>query len=180
MSEQTMTKPRRVRVNPSRRTCEEIIRRILSTENEENGGNHHFKNATDFMTYFESLYPSGPALTKQVQRAIRSMNLAKDDKGFFLLGKTKEDAAIEKEIEALLKKEDALVADTTGFGSVLLRTGIQSRSYLAALISEARLFDELVVTTIETTDGLLLLTEDAPALIRALEGMSATREDTER
>ena len=78
--EQTYTKPTRVRVNPSRAKCEMIIMRILSTEIRENGKNTHFKNAMDFMAYFESLYPAGSALTKQVQRAIKSMDLAKDEK----------------------------------------------------------------------------------------------------
>ena len=81
LMEQHYTKPRRVRINPSRSKCEMIITRILSTEIKENGKNIHFKNAMDFMTYFESLYPSGSALTKQVQRAIKAMDLAKDKDG---------------------------------------------------------------------------------------------------
>ena len=179
MSDTTLSKPTRVRINPSRSTCEEIIRRILTTENKENGGNVHFKNATDFMAYFESLYPSGPALTKQVQRAIKSMNLAKDKNGYFLIGKTKEDAAVEKEIAGLLEKGDALVADVSACQSVLLRVQPQSRSYLASLLSEAKVFDEQIFTIIETVDGLLLLTEDAPALIEALTELSATPEPKE-
>ena len=88
LMDHTYTKPTKVRVNPSRAKCEMIISRILSTELKENGKNIHFKNAMDFMTYFESLYPAGSALTKQVQRAIKSMDLAKDENGFFLLEKT--------------------------------------------------------------------------------------------
>lgn len=46
-----------LRKNPSRETCEGIIRRILMTEVLEKGKNEHFRTAADFMKYFESLYP---------------------------------------------------------------------------------------------------------------------------
>ena len=44
-----------LRKNPSRRTCEDTIKRILTAEINETGHNTHFKNASDFMSYFESL-----------------------------------------------------------------------------------------------------------------------------
>ena len=69
--------------NPSRAKCEEIIRRILMTEVLEHGDNQHFRCAADFMNYFESLYPASPGLTKQVQRAVKSMDMPKNEKGFF-------------------------------------------------------------------------------------------------
>ena len=59
-----------LRKNPSRETCEGIIRRILMTEVLEKGKNEHFRTAADFMKYFESLYPASDALTKQVQRKL--------------------------------------------------------------------------------------------------------------
>ena len=43
-----------LRKNPSRETCEGIIRRILMTEVLEKGKNEHFRTAADFMKYFES------------------------------------------------------------------------------------------------------------------------------
>ena len=58
---------RTIRKNPSRETCENTIKRILMTEVLQNGVNRHFRNAADFMNYFESLYPASDALTKQVQ-----------------------------------------------------------------------------------------------------------------
>ncbi len=42
------------------------------------------------MKYFESLYPASDALTKQVQRAIRSLNMPKDELGYFIPNKTAE------------------------------------------------------------------------------------------
>ena len=71
--------------NPSRETCENIIRRILMTEVLEKGSNAHFRQASDFMSYFESLYPASDSLTKQVQRAIKSMDMPKDEQGYLSL-----------------------------------------------------------------------------------------------
>ena len=58
-----MNQKNQLRKNPSRETCESIIRRILMTELTQNGKNRHFRKATDFMSYFESLYPASDALT---------------------------------------------------------------------------------------------------------------------
>ena len=72
-----MDNTRNDRKNPSRETCEGIIKRILVTEVLTKGKNQQFKNASDFMSYFQSLYPASEALNKQVQRAIKNMNLPK-------------------------------------------------------------------------------------------------------
>ena len=76
------------RRNPSRDTCEKTIKRILMTEVLENGRNKHFKTAADFMNYFESLYPASDALTKQVQRAIKALDMPRDEHGYFIVNKT--------------------------------------------------------------------------------------------
>ena len=73
-----MEKSTTLRRNPSREACEGEIKRILMTEVLENGGNYHFRTAADFMDYFESLYPKSDALTKQVQRAVKALNMPKD------------------------------------------------------------------------------------------------------
>ena len=92
-----------LRKNPSRETCESIIKRILMTEVLENGSNKHFRFASDFMNYFESLYPASDALTKQVQRAIKSLDMPKDEKGFYIVNKTAAQLENEKQITQLLK-----------------------------------------------------------------------------
>ena len=80
-----MSQKNSIRKNPSRETCENTIRRILMTEVLEHGKNKHFRSASDFMKYFESLYPASDALTKQVQRAIKAMDMPKDEKPLTLL-----------------------------------------------------------------------------------------------
>ena len=47
MDHQTMHST--LRKNPSRQTCETIIKRILMTEVLEKGTNRHFKQASDFL-----------------------------------------------------------------------------------------------------------------------------------
>ena len=83
-----MNQKNQLRKNPSRETCESIIRRILMTELTQNGKNRLFRKAADFMSYFESLYPASDALTKQVQRAVQSLHMPKDADGFFIVDKT--------------------------------------------------------------------------------------------
>ena len=69
------------------------------------GKNEHFRTAADFMKYFESLYPASDALTKQVQRAIRSLNMPKDELGYFIPNKTAEQLAQEQELTYIFKSE---------------------------------------------------------------------------
>ena len=73
-----------LRKNPSREACEKVIKRILMTEVLEHGSNKHFRFASDFMNYFESLYPASDALTKQVQRAVKAMDMPKDENGYYI------------------------------------------------------------------------------------------------
>ncbi|MBQ9579897.1 MAG: hypothetical protein IJR23_01820, partial [Lachnospiraceae bacterium] len=87
-----------IRHNPSRSEFESIIKRILVTEVLTKGRNEQFRNASDFMSYFESLYPAGTALTKQVQRAIKSMMLPKDEHGYLIINKTEEQLEEEKDL----------------------------------------------------------------------------------
>ena len=87
--------------NPSRETCEGIIKRILMTEVLQEGSNRHFRTAADFLNYFESLYPASDALTKQVQRAVKALDMPKDEQGYFIVNKTVDQFEQEKEISQL-------------------------------------------------------------------------------
>ncbi len=164
-----MSKPRRVRINPSRSTCEEIIRRILVTENTENGSNRHFKNAMDFMSYFESLYPASPALVKQVQRAIKSMDLAKDENGYFIIGKTKQGQKHDKELSALLEKTNAvLTEESSTCDTVFVETYSPYRPYLLTMLTESENLRQYFLTVVETFNGLLFFTQQPDKLKVAL------------
>jgi hypothetical protein len=150
-----------LRHNPSRKECEDAIRRILMTEVMENGRNKHFKNATDFMTYFESLYPAGDSLTKQVQRAVKAMAMPRDEKGYFIINKTKQQVEEEQEISYLLQKSQATTEIWKDFETLFLHMEPTRKSYLLQLIDTSETLKDKYLTILDTTDGLLFYTKNA-------------------
>ncbi len=157
--------------NPSRKQCEDTIRRILMTEMLEKGTNEHFKNATDFLSYFQSLYPASDSLTKQVQRAVKSMNLPKDEHGFYIINKTEEQLAQDKELSFLLKKSNATIQELSSYETLFLQVDPTCRSYLLQLISESRTFNDKYITILETSRGLLFYTQSKQNLSVLLDSL---------
>ena len=157
---------RRLRKNPSRKECEDIIRRILMTEMLEKGKNEHFKTAADFMKYFESLYPASDSLTKQVQRAIKSLDMPKDPNGYFIINKTAEQLDQDQELSFMLQKSKAHVTSLEDYETLFLATDPNYKSYLLQLIRESK-----YITILDTTDGLLFYTKNASQLRTLLESL---------
>lgn len=160
-----------LRKNPSRKTCEDVIKRILFAEIAENGTNAHFRSASDFMSYFESLYPASEALTKQVQRAVKTLDMPRDEKGYFIVNKSKEQFAQEKELSATLKKADADVFSLTDCIPVLLKADAALCPYLTELLSQSPLAGDLIVTITNCNNGLLLYTQREKELLAVLENL---------
>ena len=150
--------------NPSRETCENIIRKILMTEVIQQGKNHHFKHASDFMGYFESLYPASSGLTKQVQRAIKSMNLPKDENGYFIVNKTSEQLAQETELKSAFHMAEVKPLLLTECTPVLLSAKPSLCPYLKELIQNSITFQEKILTIVESSNGLLLYTNQPKQL----------------
>lgn len=159
----------KIRKNPSRETCESIIKRILITEFLKNGTNSHFKYASDFMGYFESLYPASEGLYKQVQRAIKSMNMPKDSNGYYIINKTNEQLDQEKAINQLLRKNKAELLPMVSYEAVLLKLAPAAANYLMQLISDCETFDGLLITMVEAYNGVLFYTETKEKLLEALQ-----------
>ena len=158
--------------NPSRETCEGIIKRILMTEVLENGSNKHFRFASDFMNYFESLYPASDALTKQVQRAIKSLDMPKDEKGFYIVNKTAAQLENEKQITQLLKDANVSVHPMEQVDTVFLSVNSYMRSYLIHLIETTETFQGKYITIVETSNGLLIYTENRSQLLILLNNLT--------
>lgn len=148
-----------LRKNPSRETCEGIIKRILMTEILEKGKNKHFKTAADFMNYFESLYPASDALTKQVQRAVKALNMPKDEAGYFIPNKTTEQLEQEKELQYLLHKGNASVCSMEDYKPVFLKTSPEISSYLLDVIDRSPVFEGKYITAHCTLNGILFYTK---------------------
>ena len=148
-----------LRKNPSRETCEGIIRRILMTEILENGKNEHFRNASDFMAYFESLYPPSGALTKQVQRAVRSLQMPKNDAGYFIPNKTIDQLEQEKELQYVFGKADAAVFSMDSYKPLFLKADASVTAYLLHLIGDSPLFEGKYLTAQEVANGIIFYTK---------------------
>lgn len=160
-----------IRRNPSRKECEEIIRRILMTEVLEKGTNEHFKNATDFLGYFQSLYPAGDSLTKQVQRAVKALNLPKDDRGYYIINKTEEQLEQDKELSSLLKKTKAAVSHLEDCETLFLQLQPAYKNYLLQLLHESITFSDKYVTIVDSSDGLIFYTRNKSQLKVLLESL---------
>lgn len=143
-----------VHKNPSRKACEQIIERILTREFEEYGTNHHFKQASDFMVYFESLHPASPSLTKQVQRAVSAMNLPRDENGYFIINKTAEEYQAERELIHLL--HDSSFMNLQACTPILLKTDSWQREHIMYLMGSISELKKLYVTLTEAENGILI------------------------
>ena len=161
MDHQTMHST--LRKNPSRQTCETIIKRILMTEVLEKGTNRHFKQASDFMSYFESLYPASDSLAKQVQRAVKSMNMPKDSNGYFIINKSREQ--LEQE------KASASVEPLEEYETVFLRADAKLASYLMDTIEGSITFQDKYITMVKTSNGILFYTLNKPVLVTLLNSL---------
>ena len=161
-----------LRKNPSRETCEGIIKRILMTEVLENGKNKHFRFASDFMNYFESLYPASDALTKQVQRAIKSLDMPKDEDGYYIVNKTNAQLENEKQISQLLKEGSFSVHPMEQVESIFLSVNSYMKSYLIHLMETTESFQGKYITIVDTSNGLLIYTENKSQLLTLLNSLT--------
>lgn len=143
---------------PSRAECEKIIKRILMTEVLTKGSNETFKTAADFLKYFQSLYPAGDALTKQVQRAVKSLGMPKDERGYFIINKTESQLSQDKELSYILKKTNASVDSIEECQTLFLKCDNDCRDYLYKLVSESDTFRDKYVTIVNSSNGLLFYT----------------------
>ncbi len=153
-----------LRKNPSRETCEGIIKRILMTEILEKGKNEHFKTAADFMNYFQSLYPASDALTKQVQRAVKSLSMPKDEFGYFIPNKTAEQLGHETELRELFKKSHASVSSMEELKPFFLQVDKELKSYLIHTLENSPLFEGKFATIVETNNGIIFYTKNISQL----------------
>ena len=161
-----------LRKNPSRETCEGIIKRILMTEVLEHGSNKHFRFASDFMNYFESLYPASDALTKQVQRAIKALDMPKDENGFYIVNKTVAQLENEKQISQLLKTANVSVHPMEQVDTIFLSVNSYMKSYLIHLMETTETFQGKYLTIVETSNGLLIYTENKNQLLILLNSLT--------
>lgn len=161
----------RIRKNPSRETCEGIIKRILTTEVLQSGANRHFKSAADFMNYFESLYPASDALNKQVQRAIKALDMPKDELGYFIVNKTMDQFDQEQEISRAFRQADVSIDPMDDVEPVFISAAPHMCSYIAHLLQESVTFQGKFLTILETSNGLIIYTNNKNQLTVLLNSL---------
>lgn len=167
-----MDKNTSLRRNPSRESCEGVIKRILMTEVLQQGSNTHFKSASDFMNYFESLYPASDALTKQVQRAVKALNMPKDEKGYFIVNKTIDQLDQEKEISNAFLLGNVSINPMENVESVFLSTDSHMRSYLIHILQTSETFNGKYITMVEASNGIIIYTENKSQLLVLLNSLT--------
>ncbi len=160
------------RKNPSRESCESIIKRILMTEVLEHGSNQTFRFASDFMNYFESLYPASPGLTKQVQRAVKAMNMPKDEKGFFIVNKTNDQVGQDKEIQRIFANSHVTYKTMEKAEPLFLSVDDTAKDYLNHLLQESETFKGKYLTMFPVSGGILIYTENRNQLVMLLNSLT--------
>ncbi len=160
-----------IKKNPSRETCETTIKRILITEVLENGKNQHFRSAADFMGYFEALYPASSALTKQVQRAVKSLNMPKDEFGYFIPNKTSAQLSHETELSELFRTAEVSISSISDCEPLFILAKKELHSYLIHKLETSTLFNGKYETIQETNNGLILYTRNYHQLQMLLESL---------
>lgn len=160
-----------VRKNPSREVCEQIIRRILFTELSEHGKNSHFKQASDFMGYFESLYPASDGLTKQVQRAVKALQMPKDENGYFIPNKTALQLKQEQELSRLFRQSSSSLQDLSGCEPVFLRLDAAFMDHAIYLFEQCDTFRNSFQVLVKCSGGLLFYTRKKEQLLILLENL---------
>jgi adenylate kinase family enzyme len=158
-----------IRKNPSRKECEKAIRRILITEILENGKNKHFRMATDFITYFEALYPSSDSLTKQVQRAVKAMNMPKDEDGYFIIDRTPEQMAQDKELQSLFNRAGAQLQSLEDCEQIFIELEPDYVDYLIFQMEESESLRDKYVTIQKTSNGMIIYTREKKKLEQLLQ-----------
>ncbi|MDD6290546.1 MAG: hypothetical protein PUA77_01965 [Lachnospiraceae bacterium] len=161
----------KLRKNPSRETCEGIIKRILMTEVLQHGTNRHFKSASDFLSYFESLYPASDALTKQIQRAVKALDMPKDEKGYFIVNKTIDQFDQEKELSHMFELAAVSLDPMEHIETVFLSAAPHMRSCLIHMLEESLTFQGKFLTIVETSNGLLIYTKNKKQLLILLNSL---------
>lgn len=162
------------RKNPSRETCQKIIKRILVTEVLEKGCNEHFRQASDFMGYFQSLYPASDALTKQVQRAIKAMDMPRDERGYFIVNKTSEQFEQDKEISRLLQSGEASLKSLAESEPVLIEVPTELADYLMYTLSSSISLKGHYDTMVKAYNGIIIYTRERSRILSYLQTLLST------
>lgn len=156
---------------PSRAECEAIIKKILTTEAQARTVNSTFKRPSDFMGYFESLYPPSAALTKQVQRAIAALDMARDSKGYYIINKSKEQSNQDNDIRRLLTEAQYSVDPLETDSTVFLKIEGSFVDFVLHKLSDSITMKPYITTMVPCYNGILIYTKDKEKVIELFNSL---------
>jgi hypothetical protein len=124
------------------------------------------------MNYFESLYPASDALTKQVQRAVKALDMAKDENGFFIVDKTADQVEQDRELSRILSNCHAVVDAMENCETVLVSCDTPVREYLIHMLESAESFREKILTIVPASNGIVIYTRNKKELLTLLNSLT--------
>lgn len=157
---------------PSRAECEAIIKKILTTEAQARTVNSTFKRPSDFMGYFESLYPPSAALTKQVQRAIAALDMARDSKGYYIINKSKEQSNQDNDIRRLLTEAQYSVDPLETDSTVFLKIEGSFVDFVLHKLADSITMKSYITTMVPCYNGILIYTKDQEKVIELFNSLN--------
>ena len=115
--------------------------------------------------------PASDSLAKQVQRAVKSMNMPKDSNGYFIINKSREQLEQEEDLRYLFQKASASVEPLEEYETVFLRADAKLASYLMDTIEGSITFQDKYITMVKTSNGILFYTLNKPVLVTLLNSL---------
>ena len=107
-----------------------------------------------------------------MQRAIKSLDMPKDENGYFIVNKTASQLENEKQITSALKTANFSVHPMEQVDTVFLTVESHMRSYLTHLFETTETFQGKYITIVETSNGLLIYTENKSQLLTLLNSLT--------
>ena len=100
------------------------------------------------------------------------MDMPKDENGYYIVNKTNAQLENEKQISQLLKEAAVSVHPMEQAETVFLSVNAYMKSYLTHLIETTESFQGKYITIVETSNGLLIYTENKSQLLILLNSLT--------
>ena len=104
-----------------------------------------------------------------MQRAVKSMDMAKDGDGFYIINKTQEQIRQEEELKHFFQASETVLGSLEGCETVFLRSAKVSLDYLIHLISSTDTLKDKYATMVKASNGVLIYTENKEELLALLK-----------
>ena len=122
----------------------------------------------------QKYYPASDALTKQVQRAIKAMDMPRDERGYFIVNKTSEQFEQDKEISRLLQSGEASLKSLAESEPVLIEVPTELADYLMYTLSSSISLKGHYDTMVKAYNGIIIYTRERSRILSYLQTLLST------